>query len=80
MKTSRKTTIAGIMVAVGMILIAVSAMLDGNPETVANWGGVITAIQGAGWISAGLGGTLTGILARDNDKSSEDVGANRLNL
>lgn len=74
-KTSRKTTIAGIMVAIGLILVAVAALLDGNPETVANWGGVIKAVQGAGWLSTGLGATLTGILARDNDKSSEDVGA-----
>lgn len=61
---SWKTTTAGI----GAILVAVgsalTAMFDGDAATVADWGAVIAAvIAGIGLISA-----------RDNDKSSQDVG------
>lgn len=66
MKTkSWKTTGAGI----GAILVAVgsalSATFDADPLTVADWGAVIAAII------AGIGL----IAARDNDKTSEQVGA-----
>ena len=65
MKTkSWKTTGAGIgaiMVAVGS---ALTATFDSDPLTVADWGAVIASII------AGIGL----IAARDNDKSSQDVG------
>ena len=66
MKTkSWKTTGAGI----GAILVAVgsalSATFDSDPLTVADWGAVIAAVI------AGIGL----IAARDNDKTSEEVGA-----
>lgn len=61
---SWKTTGAGI----GAILVAVgsalTAMFDGDPATVADWGAVVAAVI------AGIGL----IAARDNDKSSQDVG------
>jgi uncharacterized membrane protein YhiD involved in acid resistance len=61
---SWKTTAAGI----GAILVAVgsalTAMFDADPSTVADWGAVVAAvIAGVGLIAA-----------RDNDKSSQDVG------
>lgn len=61
---SWKTSAAGI----GAILIAVGSALtatfDGDPATVADWGAVVAAVI------AGIGL----IAARDNDKSSQDVG------
>lgn len=66
MKTkSWKTTLAGvaaILTAVGSVL---TAFLDNDPTTVVDVGTTVAAII------AGVGL----ILARDNDKSSEDVGA-----
>jgi hypothetical protein len=61
---STKTTVAGMIAIVIAILVAVSAMIDDNPATVADWGAVGTSIS----VGVGL------LLARDNDKSSEDVG------
>ena len=61
---SWKTTTAGI----GAILVAVgsalSSMFDNDPATVADWGAVVAAVI------AGIGL----LAARDNDKSSKDVG------
>ena len=61
---SWKTTTAGI----GAILVAVgsalSSMFDNDPATVADWGAVVAAVI------AGIGL----LAARDNDKSSQDVG------
>jgi uncharacterized membrane protein YhiD involved in acid resistance len=61
---SWKTTTAGI----GAILVAIGSALaahfDGDASTVADWGAVIAAvIAGVGLLAA-----------RDNDKSSQDVG------
>ena len=64
-KGSWKTTVAAIL---GVLVIAAAqgqAALDNDPNTVANWGLVFAALPGA----------LVGLFARDNDKSSEDVGA-----
>ena len=61
---SWKTSAAG----VGAILVAVgsalSSMFDNDPATVADWGAVVAAVI------AGIGL----LAARDNDKSSKDVG------
>ena len=61
---SWKTTTAGI----GAILVAVgsalSATFDADQTTVADWGAVVAAVI------AGIGL----LAARDNDKSSQDVG------
>ena len=63
---SWKTTLCGILglVAAGITLVAIP-MLDEDPATAANWGAFGVAIA-----------TAMGLwFARDNDKSSEDVGA-----
>lgn len=65
MNGSWKTSAAGI----GAILIAVgsamSAMFDADPATIPDWGAVVAAVI------AGIGL----LLARDNNVSSEAVGA-----
>ena len=62
---SWKTTVAGIAGVVAAIASAIQAQFDGNPATVPDWG-----LVGA------LLATAIGLLfARDNDKTSEAVGA-----
>lgn len=62
---SWKTTLCGILgiVAAGITMVAVP-ILDGNPNTVANWGAFSATV------ATGIGL----LFSRDNDKSSEDVG------
>jgi len=62
---SWKTTLCGVLgiVAAAITLLAIP-VLDSDPATVANWGAFTAAISTA----VGL------FFARDNDKSSEDVG------
>lgn len=67
MVKSWKTTAAGLLVSISTITAAVAAMLDSDPGTVPDWDLVAVAVVGA----VGL------IMARDNDKSSEDVGAKK---
>lgn len=71
MQKSWKTTVAGICAAVGIIAPQVAAALDNDPATVVSWEVVIGAIITA----ASLFGL--GAVARDNDKSSESVGASK---
>jgi hypothetical protein len=63
---SWKTTVCGILAALagGITLVAIP-ILDNDPATVANWGAFGAALAAA----FGL------LFARDNDKSSESVGA-----
>ncbi|MCX7804795.1 MAG: hypothetical protein N3A38_06340 [Planctomycetota bacterium] len=63
---SWKTTLCGILsvIASGITLV-VLPLLDADPATVPNWGAFAAAL------TAGVGL----ILARDNDKTSESVGA-----
>lgn len=63
---SWKTTLCGMLslTAAAITLVAVP-ILDDDPATVPQWGAFVAAIAAA----VGL------ILARDNDKTSEDVGA-----
>lgn len=65
MNGSWKTTVAGIAALVAALADAVVAMVDGDAATNPDWPIVIAAALAA----AGL------IFARDNDKSSESVGA-----
>lgn len=65
MKGSWKTTAAGVCAILIAVAQAVSAMVDGKPETSVNIEVLIASI------STGIGL----ILARDNDKTSESVGA-----
>lgn len=63
---SWKTTLCGILAALAACITLVAVpLLDNDPATTANWTGAVAAIVAA----IGL------IMARDNDKSSEDVGA-----
>jgi len=62
---SWKTTVAGIAAIIAAIALAIANEFDADPATVADWGAAIAAL------SAGLGL----LFARDNNKSSEQVGA-----
>ena len=62
---SWKTTAAGIAAIVAAIALAISHQFDTDPATIADWSAVITAL------TAGVGL----VLARDNDKTSEQAGA-----
>lgn len=64
---SWKTTLAGIAAIVAAVATAVSAQFDNDPATLPDWTMVIAMI------TAGVGL----VLARDNDKSSEQVGAGK---
>ena len=64
-KKSWKTTVLGIASALVAIGNAAIAYLDGDPATTVDMGVTIAAIMAA----------LGCFFARDNDKSSEDVGA-----
>lgn len=63
---SWKTTLCGILgVLAAAITLVAQPLLDTDPSTVPQWGALVTAAAAA----VGL------VFARDNDKSSEDVGA-----
>jgi anti-sigma-K factor RskA len=64
---SWKTTLAGVAAIVAAVATAVSAQFDNNPATVPDWTLVI------GMITAGVGL----MFARDDDKTSEQVGAGK---
>lgn len=65
---SWKTTLCGILGAIaGAITLVAQPMLDADPNTVPQWGTFAAAAAAA----LGL------VFARDNDKSSEDVGAKK---
>jgi len=61
---SWKTTAVGFMAGAVLIITELIALLDGNAETEFVWANV----------AAGLAAFGIGFFARDNDKSSEDVG------
>lgn len=65
MKKSWKTSTAGIAAIVVAVASCVQALFDGDPMTVPNYEVAIAAVI------SGLGL----LFARDNDKSSETVGA-----
>jgi len=69
MAKSWKTTTAGILAAVGVFAAQLSAVFDNDPTTNANWETIIGAIVAV----AGILGL--GLVARDNDKTSSQVGA-----
>lgn len=62
---SWKTTLAGIAAIVSAVALAIAHHFDSDPTTIADWSAVITAL------TAGVGL----VLARDNDKTSEQAGA-----
>jgi|OM-RGC.v1.032806887 hypothetical protein len=66
-RRSRKTTICGIIGAVGVLLVAGAALFDGDPSTQADMAG---AMQAVGALLAALGVGGAGVVARDDDVSS----------
>ena len=65
---SWKTTLCGVLGAVAAaITLVAQPLLDADPATVPQWGPFSVAVTAA----FGL------LFARDNDKSSEDVGAGK---
>jgi hypothetical protein len=64
---SWKTTAVGILTGVGIIVTQLAAIIDSDPETVLSWEA----------LAAGLAALGIGWFARDNDKSSEDVGTKK---
>jgi len=52
-KTSWKTTVAGIAVAVGILAAQIGNVLDDDPETVFSYAALVTALGslGIGWFS-----------------------------
>jgi len=62
---SWKTTACGLLAAIaaGITLVAIP-ILDNDPATTANWGAFGASLAAAGGV----------LFARDNDKSSDDVG------
>ena len=62
---SWQTTLMGVITAVAVILPAVQLLLDGDATTQPDWNIVVPALTAA----VGL------LLARDGDKTSEEVGA-----
>ena len=71
---SWKTTWAGAIGAVGIILIAVGAHFDDTPGTNADWNKTLDAL---GIILSAIGVGGLGWNARDDDKTSEQVGAGK---
>lgn len=65
--TSWKTTTGGITAIVAAIAGAINLMVDNDPATNPDWSVVMPIIIGAFAI----------LFARDNDKTSEDVGADK---
>ena len=61
---SWKTTLAGVAAIIAAIALAIAHQFDADANTVADWGAVAAAV------AAGVGL----LYARDNDRSSEDVG------
>jgi hypothetical protein len=61
---SWKTTAAGVAGIVGLLMMAFQAQFDEDPKTVAEWWMIVPVVIS----QIGL------LFARDNDKSSEQVG------
>ena len=64
MKGSWKTSASGISVILLAISTVCNALFDNDPNTIPNWNIAITQVS----LGVGL------LMARDNNKSSEDVG------
>lgn len=65
--SSPKTSIAGILGFIGVIVLAVRSVMDNDPATIPDWNEVILALNGL-MVSLGL------IAARDNTTTSEQAG------
>lgn len=67
-KKSTKTTLSGYAAAIGVLLIAIGAMTDGDPKTQADFAG---AMQAIGALMTALGIGANGHYSRDDDVTSE---------
>jgi len=65
MKSSWKTTAASVAALLSLLLTVAKQLLDNDPTTNPDWAVVLPLIFAA----------LTGLFARDDDKTSEEVGA-----
>lgn len=63
-KSSWRTTTAGWAGALGLLLVALGAVIDGDPTTQADWAGVVQAVGGLGLL-----GGFSGLLAARDDKA-----------
>lgn len=61
---SWKTSVLGWLMLIGSVVTQGINLLDSDPTTVFNYEAILTALGGVGLIAA-----------RDNDKTSKDVGA-----
>lgn len=68
--SSSKTNIGGALTALGTTLLGIGIVpqLSGAPSA------LLTGTAIGGFFIAAVGGALTGFFARDNDKTSVDVG------
>lgn len=69
---SVKTTKAGLLLSLGVLLVALGHALDGNPNTVVDWPAVV---EYGGYLMAAVGGLLNGLWARDDTVTSEEAKA-----
>jgi hypothetical protein len=74
-KKSWKTSIAGWLALISAVTGGVGFLLDGNPETNPDYATIVELLRGCGITFGGIAAALIGKFARDNDVSSEDVGA-----
>ncbi len=65
MKTSWKTTVGGILCAIGTAIVGANVALDLVTPPLVLW---------VGYLMSALGPVLLGASARDGDKSSQDHG------
>ncbi len=72
-KKSIKTTIGGWASLLGLILVGISALLDGNPETNPDGAAIAQALQTMGIATTGIGATVIGFFARDDKVKDADV-------
>ena len=63
---SGKTTLAGVLLLVALVLNVLAYAIDGNPETAPDWQGLVKGIADFIALAAGAGGFLA---AKDADRS-----------
>lgn len=69
---SVKTTRAGVILSLGVVLVALGHLFDGNPNTVVDWPGLV---EYGGYLLAAVGGFFNGLFARDDSVTSEEAKA-----
>lgn len=64
---STKTTVAGIMILISSILACVGFLIDGNPATNPDWSWLHEVLSLVGLGGTGIGGSILGVAAKDNN-------------